>query len=654
MNRTLKLALGAVLGLGLVMPATAQNFPDIPDNHWAYEAIANLKGKVLFGYPDGLYRPARPMSRAEFAAAVNQLYQMMMAKDNQLQSAIDALAQRVSTLEGRPGGGGDVSRQEFDALKRQVDELTNRVNGMQSWGQDINNLKRLAAEFERELAEQGVNIDAMKRDMADMAARLSRLEGMGSGLGIDIGGDINFVGIMGHSTDQLFGLSKTGRLLGVGRDDYFGVPVGMTGDSSVFHEMNTTLSGTAGQGVTWKASLNFGNMLGWWDDIAFGDLNSQNAGFNIESDNDSSMWFDELNASFDSSIAGQGFNAHVGRIRVQSGPFFYERPDYTEFFKNDRWDDGGYIMDGAKIGFGLGTVDLTVWGGLTGEGLEAVSGEAFELNNQFLDLGGDSFAVEKQLGVELALKLGDKGHLKGVYLWQDSDNLDSGMNRMNVYGGEVKFDLGSIDLYAVYSQTDFGYNTDVMLDSDNTAWAAWGAFDGGNWGVDGGYARVEGNFGAFGNWGRLGTIYNPRNVEGFGAGIWINAGDRLKLSAGGAFFDGADDAPGLFGVPLTTDDSVTSFNVKLNYEINAAWGLMLGYENVDWKFDADTDPNLRWYTVGLNWAMNESSKVSIMYMMSDADFKGNLAGIDPGAGGPFGAQDRYKGGVLSSQVTFRF
>ena len=57
MNRTLKFALSAVLGFGLVLPAAAQsNFPDVPDNHWAYEAIGNLKGKILFGYPDGLYR----------------------------------------------------------------------------------------------------------------------------------------------------------------------------------------------------------------------------------------------------------------------------------------------------------------------------------------------------------------------------------------------------------------------------------------------------------------------------------------------------------------------------------------------------------------------------------------------------------------------
>ena len=81
MNRTLKFALGVALSVGLVMPAAAQsNFPDVPDNHWAYDALANLKGSVLFGYPDGLYRPSRPMSRAEFAVAINNLYSLAMGK----------------------------------------------------------------------------------------------------------------------------------------------------------------------------------------------------------------------------------------------------------------------------------------------------------------------------------------------------------------------------------------------------------------------------------------------------------------------------------------------------------------------------------------------------------------------------------------------
>ncbi|MFY7808403.1 MAG: S-layer homology domain-containing protein, partial [Fimbriimonadaceae bacterium] len=79
MNKMIKFALTAVLGAGLIVPALAQdNFPDVPDNHWAFEALSNLKGSVLFGYPDGLYRGNRPTTRYEFAVALNQLYMRMM------------------------------------------------------------------------------------------------------------------------------------------------------------------------------------------------------------------------------------------------------------------------------------------------------------------------------------------------------------------------------------------------------------------------------------------------------------------------------------------------------------------------------------------------------------------------------------------------
>ena len=44
MKNTLKYALGAVLTAALVAPAMAQdNFPDVPENHWAYEALAKMK-----------------------------------------------------------------------------------------------------------------------------------------------------------------------------------------------------------------------------------------------------------------------------------------------------------------------------------------------------------------------------------------------------------------------------------------------------------------------------------------------------------------------------------------------------------------------------------------------------------------------------------
>jgi len=44
MKRTLKYALSAVLTAAIVLPAVAQdNFPDVPDNHWAFEALQRLK-----------------------------------------------------------------------------------------------------------------------------------------------------------------------------------------------------------------------------------------------------------------------------------------------------------------------------------------------------------------------------------------------------------------------------------------------------------------------------------------------------------------------------------------------------------------------------------------------------------------------------------
>lgn len=45
-----------------------QLFPDVPQNHWAYEQISILKANgVITGYPDGKYEGERPMTRYEFA-----------------------------------------------------------------------------------------------------------------------------------------------------------------------------------------------------------------------------------------------------------------------------------------------------------------------------------------------------------------------------------------------------------------------------------------------------------------------------------------------------------------------------------------------------------------------------------------------------------
>ena len=67
------LALGAASGAPQAK-AQAAPFLDTPTNHWAYEAVQNLaKRGIVIGYPDGTYGGKRPMTRYEFAVAINRM-----------------------------------------------------------------------------------------------------------------------------------------------------------------------------------------------------------------------------------------------------------------------------------------------------------------------------------------------------------------------------------------------------------------------------------------------------------------------------------------------------------------------------------------------------------------------------------------------------
>ncbi|WP_127585833.1 S-layer homology domain-containing protein [Paenibacillus koleovorans] len=49
-------------------PAGNQQFTDVGSSHWAYEAIINMAQRnILSGYPDGMFRPDRNVTRAELA-----------------------------------------------------------------------------------------------------------------------------------------------------------------------------------------------------------------------------------------------------------------------------------------------------------------------------------------------------------------------------------------------------------------------------------------------------------------------------------------------------------------------------------------------------------------------------------------------------------
>jgi len=188
------------------MPALAtDNFPDVPDNHWAFEALQRLKKDgLLVGYPDGLFRGNRPASRYELAVAIHACYTNLKSVTDGLDSQIKALSDKLN---------GVATTADVQNLRDALTALQNDVNGMKSYGDDIAQLKKLASTFEKELQSLGVDVEALKKDLGDLADRVKKLENKKPAVAIS--GDVNLLMIGGNSRSGNFGMDQDGRLNGV-------------------------------------------------------------------------------------------------------------------------------------------------------------------------------------------------------------------------------------------------------------------------------------------------------------------------------------------------------------------------------------------------------------------------------------------------------
>ena len=126
-------------GMTIAAPSTsaqAAPFLDTPTNHWAYEAVQNLAKKgIIIGYPDGTYGGKRPMTRYEFAVAIDRLLRTMadmtsqnpppgtpapatLTQDelNQVQALIDKFRPELDTIQTNLKDAQD----NIDALRADV------------------------------------------------------------------------------------------------------------------------------------------------------------------------------------------------------------------------------------------------------------------------------------------------------------------------------------------------------------------------------------------------------------------------------------------------------------------------------------------------------------------------------------------------------
>lgn len=106
-------------------------FPDVPDNHWAKDAVAALAAKGLVeGYPDGTFKGDRSASRWETAMIVARL----LAKMEQAHATFATKAEL------------DELRKLVDALREELDALGVRVDNLE---EAVGLLDRRVTELER-------------------------------------------------------------------------------------------------------------------------------------------------------------------------------------------------------------------------------------------------------------------------------------------------------------------------------------------------------------------------------------------------------------------------------------------------------------------------------------------------------------------------
>ncbi|MDQ7819727.1 MAG: S-layer homology domain-containing protein, partial [Armatimonadota bacterium] len=141
--RNLALTVAAILVLATVSPVFAQPFADVPTDHWAFDAIAELAAKgIIEGFPDGTFKGDRGVTRYELAMVVARIL-----------ARIEAI--KIPPPPPPPPPPPAPPQPEVTRA-------------------DIQAIQRLVNEFRAELAALGVRVTAVEEELAALKGALDK------------------------------------------------------------------------------------------------------------------------------------------------------------------------------------------------------------------------------------------------------------------------------------------------------------------------------------------------------------------------------------------------------------------------------------------------------------------------------------------------
>ncbi len=177
MKISMRILLVAALVVAFAIPVFAQaTFPDIPVNHWAYDAVKQLADKgLVIGYPDGTFRGNRTLTRYEMA--------MIIARMLPLIEAAKVVPAEVPEIDLTPY----VTKEDLATIEKLVvefaDELASlgvrvtaaedKIKGLQA---DIVAVKDFAVAVKDDVEMVKGDVAANKEDISSLLGELAGLK----------------------------------------------------------------------------------------------------------------------------------------------------------------------------------------------------------------------------------------------------------------------------------------------------------------------------------------------------------------------------------------------------------------------------------------------------------------------------------------------
>ena len=642
MNKTFKYAVSVVLAAGMVTPAFAQrdNFPDVADTHWAYEAVARLKKEgIITGYPDGTFQGKRMMTRYEMASLLYALYMNLKNVTDGLEGQIKTLNEKVDNM--KPGTTG-VSADDLAALRDSISQLKRDTSSMKGWGDDIAQLKKMSATYEKELSQMGVDVEAMKKDLSDIDKRVKALEAKKPT--VNISGDANFWVAAGvHGNTGSAALNSDGRFFG-------GTGTGAGLDTlTVLHELGLKIKTDNATGSNVVAELVAGNAV-----PGFGDQSTTSTANGTAYNNGgtyTSVYLNKFYAPLNDGIGGLNFDAKFGRQGLKLGSYVLQRPDTTTFFANERWDNGEYALDGATFKFGLGAnTDLKLFLGQIANISDSAGNAVQPLfigEAQKATGNPAALAAARAMGGSLGFKIGENGTLNLTYIDLDA-NSNTGTptaNRLETYGADLHYKLSdSLGLMAGTGRSQFKQgSSSVSFGSKNTRTDVGVMFKAGMLGVNASYAEIGNAYVAAGDWNKIAIYHNLNDLKltSIKAHYMIND----KFTVRGGYVKGDQ-------LSVSNTNAVKSTTFGADFKINSNWTLMADYEDSKFQGGYVVDgatPEFKFTTLGFGYDMGSNTMFKLFYQNSD------ISGISA-ASSFFGLTNAgaMKGGSFGANFSVKF